>query len=282
MTSEYNLLHWELVYRLIEKSLSRKEDILLSVVHTILINSGYKCIGLGNSSQTDGRESENLPDKWNEGPEYSIRYIKKGKVYVLNSLHVDGEIIVSLLSRDDNKVRSVAFNISSTVAELRGDSLSALIPDIRNVVKKIENELIESEKSVESQTDPPWQSARSSARRSSPPTSPFGRVPPMPGQSFGPERFPPPIDPFDYGRSDLNPFGSGGGMLFDPLGGGRRPRIPGLPGDGVPGGLPRGAVPPGARFEPFGPSNPDGRRGPNAPQPDPDHMPPPGYDDMFM
>ncbi|XP_022183898.2 proteasome inhibitor PI31 subunit [Nilaparvata lugens] len=281
MSSEYHLLHWELIYRLIEKSLSRKEDILVSVVHTILINSGFKCIGLGNSSQPDGRESENLPEKWNEGPEYSIRYIKNGKVYVLNTLHVDGEIIVSLLSRDDNKVRSVAFNISSTVVELRGDSLSALIPDIRNVVTKIESELMESEKSVQSQTDPPWQSSR--ATTSSPP--PFSRVPqPMPTHSFGPERFAPPIDPFDYGRSDLNPFGGGGGMIFDPLGGGagRRPRIPGMPGAGVPGGLPRGAVPPGARFEPFGPSNPDGRRGPNAPQPDPDHMPPPGYDDMFM
>ncbi|RZF48300.1 hypothetical protein LSTR_LSTR010263 [Laodelphax striatellus] len=118
--------------------------------------------------------------------------------------------------RTDTRPRMPA----STVAALRGDnSLSALIPDISNVVKK-------KMKTVESQTDPPWQSARYSVQRSSP-TSPFGRVPPMPGQSFGPERVPPPIDPFAYGRSNL-PFGSGEGMLFDPLGGGRRPRIPGM------------------------------------------------------
>lgn len=36
---------------------------------------------------------------------------------------------------------------------------------------------------------------------------------------------------------------------------------------------------PGARFDPFGPIDPGhiSRSGPN-----PDHFPPPGYDDMFM
>lgn len=54
----------------------------------------------------------------------------------------------------------------------------------------------------------------------------------------------------------------------------------------LPGQLPRGAVPPGARFDPFGPvprggSRTDPRSGRFA-GPDPDHLPPPGYDDMFM
>lgn len=41
----------------------------------------------------------------------------------------------------------------------------------------------------------------------------------------------------------------------------------------------RGSVPPGARFDPVGPSGTEPRRGGI---PDPDHLPPPGYDDMFM
>jgi hypothetical protein len=45
----------------------------------------------------------------------------------------------------------------------------------------------------------------------------------------------------------------------------------------------RGSVPPGARFDPFGPQGPEPRSdlwgwG----RPNPDHLPPPGYDDMFM
>ena len=47
----------------------------------------------------------------------------------------------------------------------------------------------------------------------------------------------------------------------------------------------RGAVPPGARFDPIGPPHPDPSRNPDAAfsgEPDPDHLPPPGYDDMYM
>ncbi|CAH8526705.1 unnamed protein product [Heterobilharzia americana] len=95
----------------------------------------------------------------------------------------------------------------------------------------------------------------------------------------------------DYGRSDLDPLSSiggpsgSGGMIFDP----RRmipdSRIGGGSFFGGPDVLPPGAVPPGARFDPFGPgvmpSRPhlgNGRRR----NPDPDHALPPGFDDMYM
>lgn len=91
----------------------------------------------------------------------------------------------------------------------------------------------------------------------------------------------------DIGRGDLDPFGRGGGSLF-------RPPMPGInrPGPGGIGGLgPHGydefistaiivlkkfhfRIPPGARFDPPNPMN---RFDPNN-----DHFPPPGYDDMFM
>jgi hypothetical protein len=41
-------------------------------------------------------------------------------------------------------------------------------------------------------------------------------------------------DPMAVGRSDLNPFSRGGGMLFSPF-----PRRFRDPGAGIPGGLPR-------------------------------------------
>lgn len=69
--------------------------------------------------------------------------------------------------------------------------------------------------------------------------------------------------PNNYGRSDLNPFPDdplrvgpsriggigGGGMIFDPFRGQNYPQVPGH--------LPPGSVPPGARFDPFGPAVPD-------------------------
>ncbi|KAF0307785.1 Proteasome inhibitor PI31 subunit [Amphibalanus amphitrite] len=83
--------------------------------------------------------------------------------------------------------------------------------------------------------------------------------------------------PLAVGGADLDPLGRGlgGGMLMDP----RRPPVTNLP----PG------VPPGARFDPFGPPGlgpgPGGRPRPRHPgEPDPDHLRMPGsdYDNMFM
>lgn len=108
------------------------------------------------------------------------------------------------------------------------------------------------------------------------------------GQNPSGLREPRAVDPLrDLGRSDLDPFsgGVGGGMLFDPLrvGRGGGPAAPFGP-DGRP--LPRGAVPPGARFDPFTPFGqggaPPGRGRGRGFGPDPDHDPPPGWDDMFM
>ena len=62
--------------------------------------------------------------------------------------------------------------------------------------------------------------------------------------------------PSNIGRSDLDPFGTNfdpssgtSGMIFDPFRHPDRRQIP--------TNLPRGAVPPGARFDPFGPPDPD-------------------------
>ncbi|KAF9215319.1 hypothetical protein BGZ59_001703 [Podila verticillata] len=148
-----------------------------------------------------------------------------------------------------------------------------------------------------------------------------------------------PHNPFNIGRDDLDPFGgrlggiggggfggfgggiggsSGGGMIVGPNHPMfRRPPGGGNGGGGIYGGpqpLPRGSVPPGARFDPIGPFGGHGGAG-NAPgagtahqdphrqgqgqgqgpagrgsgrgvpfsgEPDNDEAPPPGYMDMFM
>ncbi|KAF6089045.1 proteasome inhibitor subunit 1 [Phyllostomus discolor] len=71
-----------------------------------------------------------------------------------------------------------------------------------------------------------------------------------------------PLGPFAVGGEDLDPFGyRRGGMIVDPLRSGF-PRVPIDPSSGLPNRLPPGAVPPGARFDPFGPigTSPPGPR----------------------
>ncbi|KAJ3184290.1 hypothetical protein HDU87_005137 [Geranomyces variabilis] len=153
----------------------------------------------------------------------------------------------------------------------------------------------------------------------SPETNPHypGQQPHNPhGEMFpGPHR-----NPFNIGDADLDPLAAspglvgyprpgglagGGGMFVGPdhpmFGGGGLPR-PGVP----PEGLPFGAAPPGARYDPIGPfaprgggpMRPPGRGGFGGPgrggfpgggggggfsgDPDNDELPPPGYNDMFM
>lgn len=104
------------------------------------------------------------------------------------------------------------------------------------------------------------------------------------------------------GGADLDPFhrGVGGGMLMDPRqlygsDGRYRASDPGTGPFGSGPRLPPGSLPPGARFDPFGPPGLGPRpgpglgpgprpwpRGPNSGNPDPDHERPPDYDDMFM
>jgi len=144
------------------------------------------------------------------------------------------------------------------------------------------------------------------------------RQPPLVGPSIFGDPYggiePSTINPFNVGRDDLDPLGSnpligpprfggdigrgipsrGGGMLVGPdhpMFGQRGPSR----GDEIFGGpqnLPRGAVPPGARFDPIGPFGPQPLPRPGQPRgrgrnfpsggPDNDELPPPGYNDMFM
>ncbi|KAJ3162095.1 hypothetical protein HDU86_005793 [Geranomyces michiganensis] len=150
--------------------------------------------------------------------------------------------------------------------------------------------------------------------------------PHYPGQPHNPhgEMYPGPHrNPFNIGDTDLDPLaaspglvgyprpgglGGGGGMFVGPdhpmFGGGGGGS--GLPRPGVPPeGLPFGAAPPGARYDPIGPfaprgggpMRPPGRGGSFAPgrggfsggggggfsgDPDNDELPPPGFNEMYM
>ncbi|XP_056639560.1 proteasome inhibitor PI31 subunit [Diorhabda sublineata] len=281
---------WDLLYNSVEKDIKNNQDILICLTHLVLVSNGFRCIGLGESKIIDGDEpkSESLPKNWNEN--YSIRYVYQGKLYILKATHLDDAVMINLIRIDERTVSFVQLNTRSVAS--RSGPLSEMIPNHKDIVEQIRTQLISkvivSSKTKEnaSQTENPGRS-RSDARqqddhlRRFPPTQPIVPVIPVI----------PNINPGNYGRSDLDPLGGigplgfpaagGGGMLFRPPG----PSFGGGFGGVVPGGnvgLPPGAVPPGARFDPFRPPDPD-RFPPRRPnRPDNDEFPPPGYDDMFM
>lgn len=275
------LFGWDLLYGSVQKDIKNNQDILVCLTHLVLVSNGFKCIGLGESKNIDGSESksESLPKGWNE--EYAIRYVYQGRLYNLKATNLDDGIIINLVRVDERTVGLIQLNVRQVVE--KSGTLDEMIPDNKAIVEQIKKELIDKvvistkSKSASSQTEP---TTSDTPRTSVPP--PFRDpqfVDPQPLRS-------PLADPYDYGRSDLNPFGvdplriaprhgpgSGGGMLFQPP----RGSFPG-PGNL---GIPPNSLPPGARFDPFRP--PESFPNPRGPRrPDNDEFPPPGYDDMFM
>ncbi|XP_012274736.1 proteasome inhibitor PI31 subunit [Orussus abietinus] len=303
MADESNsVFGFELLNKLVENQLQKKEDIIILFVHWYFVKNGFKCIGTGDSKTFEPSEqgSESLPDEWNQRPNYALRYVKEGKLYILLGTKSDADLLLNLLRVEDHSVSNVQFPIGTTVSEIKGP-LTTLMPDYQNVLNVIRKDLVEP---VYTDT------ARETSTQTPQPNVNTEREIPrqVPGPDFDPLRVGQPhrpapniptrnpeADPFDYGRSDLDPFNirrpgvdplaPGGGMIFNPFQQNQRNRFrPGEPGGlGVPGRLPPGAVPPGARFDPFGPPDIERRQPPPNPyNPDNDHMPPPGYDDMFM
>ncbi|EEB20451.1 proteasome inhibitor, putative [Pediculus humanus corporis] len=293
------LFGWDLTYRLIEKELTKKEDLLIAFTHWFIIKNGFSCIGNGDSKTVKGNEikTESLSSGWNQNEDYNIRYLYGEKLYLLRAYVTGGDIILNFLRADDLCISSCVFKVEDTVKQIKGN-IQISMPDYKNVISILRKDLIEpvfiktTHSAVETQTTekiilptagrPDPFSPDGSDTSTDPLTVPLRR--PIPMSGLDPLWTDPLRDPNTVGRNDLDPFspGIGGGMIFDPL----NPRNdrsldPIIPGPSVPRGLPRGAVPPGARFDPLGPPN-FGRNGGRRIDPDPDHLPPPGYDDMFI
>nr|CAD7448223.1 unnamed protein product [Timema bartmani] len=226
------------------------------------------------------RESESLPEGWNQN-RYKLRYVHNKQLFILHGIISQGAIIFNLLRTSDKAITVVHFQPEEVVTSLEGESIEEIVPKYRAIIDTVRNTLIAPQVTL---------SRQEISTQTSRPSPTIVDVEPIsesrnliyPERSLRePER--PLRHPLRIGQDDLNPFGrTGGGMIFDPFNSRGRGGIPD-PGIGIPGGLPRGSIPPGARFDPFGPpgSTPNPGRFGRGP-PDADHLPPPGYDDMFM
>uniref|UniRef100_A0A8D8RR30 Proteasome inhibitor PI31 subunit n=1 Tax=Cacopsylla melanoneura TaxID=428564 RepID=A0A8D8RR30_9HEMI len=289
----FNTFGLESFLKLAQDAIKKEDDALVVFIHWLLVKNEFLCIGLGeNVDVPDNVEkTEILPVGWNNVETYAIRYLDSaGKLFILRGLKNDVNIIFNFVRAENLNVSSVSFNSKEEVKSLSG-RIDTMFPNYQDIGNRIQCNMITPQQREQSK-DGSTQTRivePDRNRTECPPPQPI-RDPLMIG---GPCR-PPRADPFNYGRSDLDPLANmggtpGGGMLFDPFG--QRGRVD--PNAGLPGpGLPRGAVPPGARFDPFGPPDPDrdfglrmpGRgSGPRLPGsgPNPDMLPP-GYDDMFM
>ncbi|KAF8783321.1 proteasome inhibitor PI31 subunit-like [Argiope bruennichi] len=271
----------ELLFNLVKDQIKSKQDCVVAALHCLLINEGLQCVGTGEEfSDEDARSTtELLPEQWNKNQEvYTLRYISKAATnrYLIKVVKAGGIMHINIVLNEDktaamsaniDKLISDDFrNYSSAYNEL--DSLKDAFQ--KDVVEKLMKKpsVASTSKSTDNKSSP-LRVGPSSVRRPQMPIPPdFGNDSPFSG---GQPAFP------EVGGRDLDPLGRGsGGMLLDPSNFGV-PRGINMPPYGPRPGLPRGSVPPGARFDPFGPP----LRGPNRFEPNPDHFRPPDFDDFM-
>nr|XP_008170406.1 proteasome inhibitor PI31 subunit isoform X2 [Chrysemys picta bellii] len=270
----------ELLYASQAPGLSRPQDSLLCFVHWQLVTHQYRALGTGDQPGPNERKSELLPAGWNADKDlYTLRYRSTDDRHelLLKAIMVDTSMILNVMDCSSKQVADLTLTVADYVDSEHLDDFHRVYKNIEELQTRVVTGIISPLGAPKEKGDPKKE------------PKPEKTVPPASTQDYDPLRIPPwqplggrqpswpdPRDPFAVGGEDLDPFGGRrGGMIADPLRSGfRRPLID--PSSGLPNRLPPGAVPPGARFDPFGPGS--GRSA----GPDPDHLPPPGYDDMFM
>ncbi|XP_013112807.2 proteasome inhibitor PI31 subunit [Stomoxys calcitrans] len=263
---------WNLLFKTIEKQINKKDDLLIALAHFVLTkHSQFRCIGLGDdktlTEEDENSGSELLPDNWNDDDKnYALRYTHNKQLYILLGLRTEGSLIITLMDVKAHKVSNIGLDGEEWIKDLKGN-ISKMIPNASQLSERYRKELLEpvfsgNSRAVTTQTA---SSSTSSANSDHDPLR-IGE-PRRPFNPFGAPDFqgPPPFGFPDVGRGDLDPLGRGGpGNLF------RFPQQPGYllgPNAG-----------PRPRFDPFGP--PDRGLRPN---PNPDHLPPPGFGgDYYM
>lgn len=271
----------EVLYTCVAGSISCPQDAVVCLVHWEMIKSGFRCVGSGDEPRSSDKQSELLPADWSSNKElYSLRYRadQTDTNLLLKAISVDAMLIFNLMNCSTMQISDLTVAISDHVNADQLHSFDSAFKDADGLSETVRKQLLPARDKAPGQRTETrsrrGEEEEQRRRRAVEDSDPL-RIPSRhPQQPHWPDAV---VPPFAAGGADLDPFGSrgGGGMIVDPLRSGR-PRSGFDPSSGIPDILPPGAVPPGARFDPFGPI------GRHRPGPDPDHLPPPGYDDMFM
>uniref|UniRef100_A0A182Q9T2 Proteasome inhibitor PI31 subunit n=1 Tax=Anopheles farauti TaxID=69004 RepID=A0A182Q9T2_9DIPT len=247
----------EMMWALQKRNVDSKADVVILLVHWFLTKKGFRNVGVGDDKTLDNsvEQSELLPEGWNGNKtSYALRYTLNNELYILHGTVSEETLIVNLLQAKTVQVSNAAFNLNTAVQSINSADVRLLFADIGAQITRLDRELVKPLHDGGTKNSGSQTSARSAGSNAAPIRNP----------SYGEERSRLQIGRGQLpqvGQADLNPFGGlGGGMLMDPL-----------------RGMGPGVRLPGARIDPIGPFNRN-----NRPFPDPDHLPPPGYDDMFM
>ncbi|GAB2298835.1 hypothetical protein Dimus_032912 [Dionaea muscipula] len=242
-------------------------DKVAFAVHSNFVASGFVLNSTGppafsESALSSPSTEEVGVDRWNEfDDEYAFVYLdpeKGNKKVLVKCLLMGDKLLVDAVS-DGSEATHLEINIDDYVAENAGSNYNTLYKNLGKLISSLDSEIL-------SRLDGPSKSSsKTGSSRSTHQESISSHIDAVINEPQGPRDFPqgvvvPPVHP--AGSSDLFPgpgagmypsggFGIGGeGSLLlgpdDPRWFGGRGGQPGFPGGGL-------NVPPGARFDPYGP-----------------------------
>ncbi|XP_048354841.1 proteasome inhibitor PI31 subunit [Sphaerodactylus townsendi] len=270
----------ELLFHSVAPEIACPQDALVCYLHWTLIAHRYRCLGAGDQPGHDEKKSEMLPAGWNADKDlYTLRYVAKDDAHELlvKGIMMDGSMIFNVLNPKTKQVGDLTVKVTDYVNPEHLGAFDKVYKNTEDLQSQVVHHILSLFDTTRERADTKEVPRRE--KNPSPPNPPDHDplwIPPRHPHGSQQPHWPDPLGPFAVGGEDLDPLGGRrGGMISDPLRSGfPNPVID--PSSGLPHRLPHGAVPPGARFDPFGPPG-AGRAGPN-----PDHLPPPNYDDMFM
>ncbi|KAA8518961.1 hypothetical protein F0562_016265 [Nyssa sinensis] len=268
------------VIRASRPSFRNAHDKIAFAIHASFLASGYVLNATGPAAFSDKALSSPSTDEvgidsWNEfGGDYGFVYTnpKEGSKKVLvKCLVMNDKLLVDAVSDGGSQPVHLEINIGDYAEENGDTNYSSQFKNLGKLVSTLEKEILtklSAAPTPSSSIQPSSSTTRGGLRDNTNPLV-VGVAEPQRPQPYPSGLVYPPINP--GGGNDLFPgppagtyptrgdFGAGGGMFIGPdhpmFGGiGRGPNFPGgLGGDpSFPGGQP-GFIPPGARFDPYGP-----------------------------
>eukprot|EP00501_MAST-03F_sp_TOSAG23-6_P001573 GSMAST32.ASY1.ANO1.1637.1 assembled CDS len=276
--------------------LENEQHVFVFLLHELIVEAGFLCSGLvesvsqqrGTTSPSESKDtqevslSKSLPNGWSANSHvYGLQYMygsSNKDIIVLKCLIVGDVISVHMMVQScDSSVFSKDFNVSDYVCKAKSIRI-AQIPNLRKIVETSLIEPLKCKLGVQRTNKTHSKAYKAELRNQTTNNMSNNDLLLQSGNqqrsTLVSEHFRRDVDPF-FGAG-IRPAGSFGGDFIGRGGGGMSvgPDHPIFGRDsarnGIGGPLPDG-VPPGARFDPFGPGS-RGHMGPS-----PDHLPPPGY-----
>ncbi|KAL6337262.1 hypothetical protein AAG906_036576 [Vitis piasezkii] len=252
------------VIRASRPSFRNAHDKVAFAVHAAFISSGYLLTATGNPAFSETALSSTSTDevgieRWNElQDDYAFVYFnpeKGSKKVLVKCLVMNDKLLVAALADGASEPIHLEINVEDYVAENGGTNYSGQFKNLDKLVKTLDKEILSK---LDGSSDKPTSSETRPGQRQNLNEPGMGVAEPQHTQTYPAGLVYPPVNPI--GGSDLFPgpgagmyptrsdFGSGS-MLLGP----NDPRwFGGVGGDpSFPGGQP--GVPPGARFDPYGP-----------------------------